>query len=155
VDATTYELRTILGNERRFLIPPFQRDYEWTEKLQWSLLFDDLVTTGDRLASARAHAKLTGDSASRAEKRVAPHFLGAIVLDQLPSRAGEIDQRAVIDGQQRITTVQLLLRALADVLAETGSTRVGQLRRLLFNPLDDPSANPRCALQALAPTKGP
>jgi len=142
VDATTYELRTILGNERRFLVPTFQRDYEWNEERQWSLLFDDLVTTADRLATARAQAALTGDSTARAEKRVAPHFLGAVVLDQMPSKAGEIDQRAVIDGQQRLTTIQLLLRSLADVLAESKSPRVGQVRRLLFNPLDDPSADP-------------
>ena len=139
MDATTYELRAILGNERRFLIPTFQRDYEWTEKGQWSLLFDDLVATASRLAAARVNAGIVGDSAAKAEKRVAPHFLGAVVLDQLPSKAGELDQRAVIDGQQRLTTIQLLLRALADVLQEAGSARVGQVRRMLFNPIDDPS----------------
>lgn len=142
MDATTYELRTILGNERRFLVPTFQRDYEWNEKQQWSLLFDDLIMTAGRLAAARKQARLAGDSPARAEKRVSPHFLGAVVLEQLPSKAGEIDQRAVIDGQQRLTTIQLLLRALADVLAETGSSRVGQLRRLLFNPVDDPNNDP-------------
>ena len=142
MDATTYELRTILGNERRFLVPTFQRDYEWNEERQWSLLFDDLIMTAGRLAAARKQARLAGDTPARAEKRVSPHFLGAVVLEQLPSKAGEIDQRAVIDGQQRLTTIQLLLRALADVLAETNSSRVGQLRRLLFNPVDDPNTDP-------------
>lgn len=142
MDATTYELRSILGNERRFLIPTFQRDYEWTEKEQWSLLFDDLVATANRLAMARTSAELTGETASKAEKRVAPHFLGAIVLDQLPSKAGQLDRRAVIDGQQRLTTIQLLIRALADVLAEASSPRVKQLQRLIFNPVDDPHAEP-------------
>lgn len=142
MDATTYELRSILVNERRFLIPTFQRDYEWTESGQWALLFDDLVSTANRLAGARAHAELTGESSAKAEKRVAPHFLGAVVLDQLPSKAGQLDRRAVIDGQQRLTTIQLLIRALADVAAETGSPRTNQLRRLIFNPLDDPTAEP-------------
>ena len=86
----------------------------------------------------RAQAELTGDSPAKTEKRVPPHFLGAVVLDQLPSKAGEVDQRAVIDGQQRLTTIQLLLRALADVLSEQESARAGQIKRLLFNPLDNP-----------------
>ena len=103
MDATTYELRSILGNERRFLIPTFQRDYEWTETGQWQLLFDDLVATAARLSAARATAETTGESAARAEKRVEPHNLGAVVLDQLPSKAGVLDRSAVIDGQQLLT----------------------------------------------------
>ncbi|HWL43035.1 MAG TPA: DUF262 domain-containing HNH endonuclease family protein [Ilumatobacter sp.] len=142
MDATTHELRSILGNERRFLIPTFQRDYEWTKTGQWQLLFDDLVATAGRLAAARSLAQITGESASKAEKRVAPHFLGAVVLDQLPSNAGQLDRRAVIDGQQRLTTIQLLIRALADVAAEAGSSRVRALERLVFNPVDDPGAEP-------------
>ena len=142
MDATTHELRSILGNERRFLIPTFQRDYEWTEAGQWQLLFDDLVATAGRLATARSMAAIIGESAAKAEKRVAPHFLGAVVLDQLPSNAGQLDRRAVIDGQQRLTTIQLLLRALADVAAEAGSSRVRGLERLIFNPVDDPNAEP-------------
>lgn len=142
MEADAYKLASILGGEKRFLIPTFQRDYEWTERDQWSLLFDDLIDTAARLSGARAHAEATGMSEAIAEKNVAPHFLGAIVLDQLPVRVGEIDQRAVIDGQQRLTTIQLLIRALADVLAERGSSRVAMVRRLLFNPVDDQTADP-------------
>jgi hypothetical protein len=32
VQANTYELKQILTPERRYIIPTFQRDYEWTEK---------------------------------------------------------------------------------------------------------------------------
>src|SRR3954453_12685179 len=136
MDANTYPLRNILSQERRYLIPTFQRDYEWTRAGQWELLFDDLESVADRLERARTHAERTGSSVSTAERSVAPHFLGAIVLDQLPSAAGGIDLRAVIDGQQRLTTLQLLLRGLLDVLIETGSGRAVQLRRLLENPHD-------------------
>lgn len=138
MDATTYELRAVLGNERRFIVPTFQRDYEWTRDEQWALLFDDLISAAGRLAAARARADQDGDTYAKAEQRVAPHFLGAIVLDQLPSRVGEIDQRAVIDGQQRLTTIQLLLRALADVLAEQGANLDAPVKRMLFNPIDEP-----------------
>ena len=136
MDANTYPLRNILSQERRYLIPTFQRDYEWNKDDQWSLLFDDLEAVADRLKEARGVAESAGESVSRAEKGVAPHFLGAIVLDQLSSSAGGIDLRSVIDGQQRLTTLQLLLRGLLDVLIETGSDRTKQVRRLLENPDD-------------------
>jgi hypothetical protein len=129
-------LRNILSQERRYLIPTFQRDYEWTEDEQWELLFDDLESVADRLEEARQRAEQVGEPLQKAEKSVAPHFLGAIVLDQLPSSAGGIDLRSVIDGQQRLTTLQLLLRGLLDVLLETGSARAVQVRRLLANPDD-------------------
>src|SRR5205823_1635627 len=97
MEANTYPLRNILNQERRYLIPTFQRDYEWTEDGQWALLFEDLEAVADRLQDARHLAVQIGQSVENAEKKVAPHFLGAIVLDQLPSSAGGIDLRSVID----------------------------------------------------------
>ncbi len=44
-----------------------------------------------------------------------PHFLGAIVLDQVLNQTGEIESRQVIDGQQRLTTLQLMLAAFRDL----------------------------------------
>ena len=73
---------------------------------------------------ARRTAAAAGKPIAKAEKAVAPHFLGAIVLDLLPSSAGSLDMRAVIDGQQRLTTVQLLVRGILDVLLELESTRI-------------------------------
>jgi uncharacterized protein with ParB-like and HNH nuclease domain len=81
VQANTYELKQILTPERRYIIPTFQRDYEWTEEGQWRLLFEDLDSAAERLGRARAHAKATGSSLARAEKAVSPHFLGAIVCE--------------------------------------------------------------------------
>lgn len=134
--ANTYELSTILAFQRRYVIPTFQRDYEWTEDDQWALLFEDLEAVVDRLEDARKDAALLGQPVTQVEKRVAPHFLGAIVLDLLPSSAGSLDLRAVIDGQQRLTTIQLLIRGILDVLVEIGSTREGRVRRLIQNPSD-------------------
>ena len=54
----------------------------------------------------------------------------------MPERAGGLDLRSVIDGQQRLTTLQLLVRALLDVAHESESLRQRQLRRLLRNPDD-------------------
>jgi hypothetical protein len=136
MEANPYPLSQVLSLERRYLIPTFQRDYEWTLEDQWELLFDDLQDVAQRLGKARTQAALTGDDASKAEKSVSPHFLGALVFEQLPSAAGHIDVRAVIDGQQRLTTLQLLIRSLLDVLVSRASSRVQQARRLLRNPDD-------------------
>lgn len=136
MNADTFELRTILSLERRYIIPTFQRDYEWTEKGQWELLFDDLEAVAERLEDERNKAQLLGTPISKAEKKVAPHFLGAVVLDDLPTSAGSLGARAVIDGQQRLTTIQLLVRAILDVLLAAQSSRASQVRRLIQNPPD-------------------
>jgi hypothetical protein len=145
--ADTYELKTILTLERRYVIPTFQRDYEWTEAGQWELLFDDLESVADRLGTKRREFEAAGHPVAKADRLVAPHFLGAVVLDLLPTSAGSLDARSVIDGQQRLTTVQLLIRAVLDVLIEIGSPRASQLRRLIQNPLDlTPNADDRYKL---------
>ena len=136
MQANTYELKKVLMPERRYVIPTFQRDYEWTRDGQWQLLFEDLETVSDKLWTARSRASADGSSQAKADKSVAPHFLGAIVCDQLPAPAGGLDLRAVIDGQQRLTTLQLLVRGVLDVLIERGSSRVRQIRRLIENPAD-------------------
>lgn len=136
MQAETKELKQIMTAEGRFVIPTFQRDYEWTREGQWQLLFEDLDTVAGRLGAARLHAEATGTSKTKAEKEVAPHFLGAVVCDQLPSPTGGLSLSAVIDGQQRLTTLQLLVRGVLDVLQETGSARARQVKRLLLNPED-------------------
>ena len=136
VKAETNNLREILTPERRYVIPTIQRDYEWTRENQWELLFSDLDATAQRLGEARALADAAGRSVALAEKGVAPHFLGAIVCDQLPSSLSGMDLRAVIDGQQRLTTLQLLLRGVLDVLLEAEHPRASAVRKLMTNPDD-------------------
>jgi uncharacterized protein with ParB-like and HNH nuclease domain len=136
VDANTYSLKQILTQDRRYIVPTFQRDYEWTKDGQWELLFSDLEDTADRLHEARLHAESIGEPLAKADKKVSPHFLGAIVCDQLSAPAGGLDLRAIIDGQQRLTTIELILRGVLDVLIERNSPRVRQVRRLLENHPD-------------------
>lgn len=136
MQADTLQLKDVLNRDRRYVIPTFQRDYEWTEDGQWTLLFDDLESVTLRLLAARQEADRMGRQRVRADQSVSPHFLGAIVCDQLATAAGGIDMRAVIDGQQRLTTLQLLLRGVLDVLIERESPRATQVRRLLQNPED-------------------
>ncbi|SNS38650.1 Protein of unknown function [Geodermatophilus pulveris] len=135
MDAKTYPLQDILKPERRYIIPTFQRDYEWTLDGQWRLLFEDLETTAERLLDVRTGGE-EGSKLKAKEQTVSPHFLGAIVCASLPFATGGVALRSVIDGQQRLTTVQLLVRGLLDVLVETNSDRIKSVRRMLFNPDD-------------------
>lgn len=73
---------------------------------------------------------------------VSPHFMGAVVLDQLRTPAGAMPARQVIDGPQRLTTLQVLLAAVRDSLVALGAAdryahageTLGQRRRHVGRP---------------------
>lgn len=90
-------------------IPPFQRPYVWNEEDQWQPLWTDI----ERVAAAL-------DEARKGDVEVAPHFLGAVVIKQLAAAAGDPARHSVIDGQQRLTTLQILLDAVQLVTQEHG-----------------------------------
>jgi uncharacterized protein with ParB-like and HNH nuclease domain len=63
-----------------------------------------------------------------------PHFLGAVVLQQVQSRTGELQERMVIDGQQRLTTLQILFDALhAELCRIDADVPAGRLEYLIEN----------------------
>lgn len=127
-------LGQLLNRERRHLIPTYQRDYEWTERGQWELFADDILAVADKLVERRQWASTHGEVPLRAEASVAPHFLGAVVFEALPQSGADIASCAVIDGQQRLTTIHLFLRALVDVLSEEDDLRprAKQVRKLIM-----------------------
>jgi len=65
------------------------------------------------------------------------HFLGAIVLDQETTAPGQIPRFVVIDGQQRLTTLQILIAATAKAMEAAGASTSSQLMAQLAvnNPL--------------------
>jgi len=91
-------------------IPPFQRPYVWNEEDQWQPLWADI----ERVARGVMEA---GDNNTESS----PHFLGAVVIKQLATVAGDPARHSVIDGQQRLTTLQLLLDAVQIVTHEHGA----------------------------------
>src|ERR1019366_8559034 len=98
--ATEANFLNFLKKSPQFVIPIYQRTYSWTEK-ECRQLWDDIIRTG------------SNDSLSA-------HFVGSIVyiekgLYQVSSQSPLL----VIDGQQRLTTVTLLIAALAKALGET------------------------------------
>ena len=133
--AETRTLQEVLHGDRRFVVPVYQRPYVWERERQWDPLWTDVESTAIRLAEARQEAHRRGVTAPDADKAAPPHFLGAIVLEQYPTATGEIDMRSVVDGQQRLTTLQLLLLGTLDALEEAGvgGPVAAKLRKLTRN----------------------
>src|SRR5688572_3047826 len=76
----------------QFIIPVYQRNYDWTET-QCHQLFDDIIDIGYKVGST--------------------HFIGSIVfIHDGVYTSSDVKQLVVIDGQQRLTTISLLYLAL-------------------------------------------
>ncbi|HEJ1952045.1 TPA: DUF262 domain-containing protein [Pseudomonas aeruginosa] len=115
-----------------YQIPLFQRPYVWKREDNWQPLWEDF----ERLLGV----VLAGE-------KLRPHFLGAVVLEQLRNDTGSVQGRQVIDGQQRFTTLQLLLIAARDLCCSRGSERfAGRFESMVSNSdtmVDDPSEVPK------------
>ena len=120
--ATEAKFLDFLKKSPQFVIPIYQRTYSWTEH-ECRQLWDDIVRTG------RSDA-------------VSAHFVGSIVyiekgLYQVSSQSPLL----VIDGQQRLTTVTLILEALARQLGDSEPVDGFSAKKLrsyyLLNPLED------------------
>jgi uncharacterized protein with ParB-like and HNH nuclease domain len=84
---------TFLSNEGQITIPFFQRGYVWDQD-NWNDLLADLLNI------------------------TRSHFLGSLILKQQRAVTGEPKEVMVIDGQQRLTTLSILVKALYDTFAE-------------------------------------
>ena len=106
----------------RMVVPLFQRPYVWSRETQWQPLWQDIVRLIEVLSN---------------HSETATHFLGAIVIQQVPGRLGALPAWNVIDGQQRLTTLQLLLDALHAELESRGwESLAGRVLPLVENPRD-------------------
>ena len=81
-----------------------------------SPLWEDVRNVAENYLEA---LERSGNDAVEAEQQTSPHFLGAVVLKQVPVATKDIGQREVIDGQQRVTTLQLLLDAIQQICEES------------------------------------
>ncbi|HZR80042.1 MAG TPA: DUF262 domain-containing protein [Candidatus Binatia bacterium] len=120
--ATEAKLLDFLKKSPQFVIPIYQRTYSWTER-ECRQLWDDILRTGRNEA-------------------IAAHFVGSIVyiekgLYQVSSQSPLL----VIDGQQRLTTVMLILEALARRLGDSEPVDGFSAKKIrsyyLLNPLED------------------
>jgi uncharacterized protein with ParB-like and HNH nuclease domain len=99
VKAGETTLLGILKTMNHFIVPLFQRPYTWNER-NWKTLWDDVMAT------YRANGQ--GDHITAA------HFLGSIVTKSLPSTPEGVSPFLLVDGQQRLTTITILLAAIRD-----------------------------------------
>jgi uncharacterized protein with ParB-like and HNH nuclease domain len=119
--ATEAKLLSLLQKSPQFIIPIYQRPYSWTEK-QCQQLWEDILRAGG-------------------SDDIPIHFVGSIVyVEQGLSQVSHQAPLLVIDGQQRLTTVTLLIEALAQVLGDNEPVEVFSATKLrhyyLSNPLE-------------------
>lgn len=116
-------LQSLFMGQVRYEIPLFQRRYVWEQEEQWDPLWEDVRNTAERV--------LEDDQFKTS------HFLGAVVLQNMPSQtqAGGLSIWSVVDGQQRLTTMQLLLDAVQEVFEERN--HIGEAAQLKFLVLNN------------------
>src|SRR3954470_4231591 len=99
--ATETKLLDFLKGPKQFIIPIYQRTYSWTLK-QCEQLWRDI----ERAAT---------------DDTVSGHFIGSVVYIQKGLfQVADVPQLLVIDGQQRLTTISLILSALGQALQQEG-----------------------------------
>ena len=116
MDAKQIRVSDLFETNVQYKIPLFQRYYVWSEDAQWEPLWDDIL---------RQHGS---------EERASDHFTGAIVIQHQSTLAGDVPQYDIIDGQQRLTTFQIILCAIRDICAENEhADMASDIRRYIQN----------------------
>jgi uncharacterized protein with ParB-like and HNH nuclease domain len=92
LETKTTSFQNLLGNGKNYKIPDFQRDYSWTEE-NWEDLWNDFLFLEDNDV---------------------PHYMGTIVLQTEDNNEKVI----VVDGQQRITTMTIVVAAIMKILKD-------------------------------------
>ena len=99
ISGAEYPISKIFSNDFVFKIPPYQRPYSWTTD-EADALLDDLIDASGSDLGGEDH----------------PYFLGAIVL----AKEEDQSEAQVIDGQQRLTTLTILIASLAYTFQDVG-----------------------------------
>ncbi|MEH2448243.1 MAG: DUF262 domain-containing HNH endonuclease family protein [Nostoc sp.] len=105
IHATEKALLKVFSNDFAFSIPAYQRPYAWTKDQASELLTDLLSFLGD---------------GSEAVTDANPYFLGSIVL----IKSEDAPKADVVDGQQRLTTITILLSVLRSLFSEKNASRL-------------------------------
>jgi uncharacterized protein with ParB-like and HNH nuclease domain len=140
MDAGPRSLDQVFRRDVQYIVPVFQRRYAWERERQWEPLWTDVLEVVDAYVEG-----VDAQGAAPPSAELAVHFLGAIVVKLVPFGSGQVELREVIDGQQRLTTIQLLIAAAASALRAVGADgQADVFRDLIENreyvSKDDPDA---------------
>ena len=100
MDVSSTIFQPIFEGVKQYVVPLFQRSYSWNKK-EWLTLWEDLKELYD-------------------SENPRQHFMGSIVTIPAKSVPEGVAKFLLIDGQQRITTVYLILMAIGDLYCERG-----------------------------------
>jgi hypothetical protein len=104
MEAAEAKIQRVLEGTRQFLVPHYQRPYSWKEE-QWKTLWRDVLELLE-------------------DREAKPHFLGSIVSSPARSVPEGVEKRLLIDGQQRLTTLLILLTIIRDRARDTGAGKL-------------------------------
>ena len=120
--AVEAKLLDFLKKSPQFVIPIYQRTYSWTER-ECEQIWEDIIRTGSN-------------------PKVSAHFIGSVVyIEKGLYHISSQSPLLVIDGQQRLTTITLLLEALSRALGDTEPVEGFSAKKIrhyyLLNPLEE------------------
>ena len=135
MEPRNYTLADLFENQGIYMVPRYQRLYVWNREDQWEPLWEDVIEIANDLLDEAAERNSEEVNTDTKES----HFLGAVVLKQSGYTPDMAQRWRVIDGQQRLTTVQLLMTAVADELDKIElPTQAERLRKLTKNSAGEP-----------------
>lgn len=97
------KFKNLIPGGRQYVVPVWQREYSWSDD-QWEDLWTDIKKLLDKTSQE--------ESLPQNLKQL-NHFMGSIVLK--PKKLSGVEQYTIIDGQQRLTTLMVLLSVIRDV----------------------------------------
>jgi Protein of unknown function DUF262 len=135
----TIAVQQLFQERRQYRVPFYQRAYVWRQDEQWEPLWKDI--------EGKADSRSSGESQP-------PHFLGAIVLEPQQRRGLRgVDSFHIIDGQQRLTTLQYFIAALSMAIRQEGNSPIlTVLEGCLWNPNPDTMERPEMERFKVWPT---
>ena len=104
MEANVAAVLELFETKMQIEVPMFQRQYVWNRERHWEPLWEDISNKFTEYLEGRRDGPA--------------HFLGALVLDQKMTPATKVPRRQVIDGQQRLITLQIFLAVLRDFSRE-------------------------------------
>lgn len=116
--ADSYKISKVFssGGDIQYVLPHFQRQYSW-DKSNWQTLLDDALAIYEEFNP----------------NKEPEHFLGSLVVINGGTKSGLITAFTLVDGQQRLTTISLLLCAFRDLIESSDQRIASKIQRFLVN----------------------